>query len=149
MRFYFGLVCCLLMGCSSPSSNKSGCKTDTECKSDRICVDGECVSPTTDGGGSDAGSSDSDGDVIEVSDDGGGSGADTGTDTGETPNSRFSVLERTPMYRKPGLTGLNVSNGNCLAPMAPVPEDALLRSMTADAMPCSYLVDASGPRART
>jgi hypothetical protein len=49
----FALALCFL-GCSS--SEEDGCSSDTDCKGDRVCESGKCVSPSG-GGGSGAGGS--------------------------------------------------------------------------------------------
>src|SRR4051812_39815497 len=41
------LITAANLGCS----NHDGCVSDVECKGDRICEDGKCVSPTTAGAG--------------------------------------------------------------------------------------------------
>ncbi len=40
------LIFALLVGCSSDPP-ETGCKTDNDCKGDRVCRYGECTSPST------------------------------------------------------------------------------------------------------
>jgi len=46
-----------LVGCGSPESD--ACKTDTDCKGERVCTDGECVDPTSTDRDDDQGDSES------------------------------------------------------------------------------------------
>lgn len=34
-----------LVACAQPSASATGCTKDTDCKGDRICLSGQCVSP--------------------------------------------------------------------------------------------------------